>query len=335
MKGFNLFKAYPVSFPDKIETIQCDVPETEYSIPIPNTKVENIIVTLCPTEPWALPAAIAMENNVHEFLSRLLIIRTQLFGESHCHIVISTHDTGLVRVVRKFEGSGDWLHTHMLEPIYPYDEPVLLLNNILGISLAPGQDNIEEGVLLLDAQAVTGIFENHIQGGKYRTRLIPISGTGLIKNKILRLPPGTPLNVLLEGNVKKDITCRVFVNGPLNGSEVTDFRHCPDLSIKNIVVLEEKDYKTAFPFLKLEELLFTTSMMGELRRCVSCNYCDDICPMDLEPALFWNCHTRGERHRAYLYRLEKCIECGLCSFVCPSKLELLQVIKECKSHRVS
>ena len=143
--------------------------------------------------------------------------------------------------------------------------------------------------------------------------------------------PGTPIQNLLNGNTRENIKYRVFVDGPLNGVEVEDLAQKIDWSTQNIVVLEEKDYKVLFPFIKINELLFTTSLIGELRNCVYCNYCDDICPVGLEPALFWHSHRRGEKHKARLYALEKCIECGLCGYICPSKLELFQVIKECKA----
>ncbi|MDP6433414.1 MAG: hypothetical protein QGI15_03735, partial [Candidatus Scalindua sp.] len=143
--------------------------------------------------------------------------------------------------------------------------------------------------------------------------------------------PGIPVKSMLELYVRTDIKYRVFLDGLLNGTEVKDLTQKIDWSTKNIVVIEERDYKTPFPYLRVNELLLTTSLMGELRRCVYCNFCDDICPVNLEPALYWHCYDRGEKHKARTYALEKCIECGLCSFICPSKLELLKVIRECKS----
>jgi Na+-transporting NADH:ubiquinone oxidoreductase subunit NqrA len=225
---------------------------------------------------------------------------------------------------------GEFLHLHTMEPIYPYDAPVLIVKNILGLDIEFGQNTIEQGILLLDPQNVTGIFEYYIKKNEFNTRLIPISGTGLKDNKILKVKPGTPVKRMLELYVRTDIKYRVFLDGPLNGTEVKDSTQKIDWSTKNIVVIEERDYKTLFPYTRVNELLFTTSLMGELRRCVYCNFCDDICPVNLEPALYWHCYTRGEKQKARTYALEKCIECGLCSFICPSKLELFKVIKECK-----
>jgi len=332
--GFNLLEIYPIEFSKKVGTIKYDGHVETFDFPFPDKKIDHIIVNLCPTEPWALPNLAVINNDVQsfpDFLNKLDKIRTGHFPESHCYVVISAQETELIKESKQHNGHGDWLHVHTLDPIYPNDVPVLIVKKTLGLNVAYGQNTAEIGVVILEPQTVVGIFEHYIQKSEISTRLIPISGTGLRENKILRVKPGTPIQRILDGNVREDIECRVFVDGPLNGSEVKDLTQKIDWSTRNIVVLEEKDYKIPFNYARVDELLFTTSLMGELRRCIYCNYCDDICPVGLEPALYWHCYIRGEKQKARLYALEKCIECGLCSFICPSKLELLQVIKECKS----
>ncbi len=332
--GFNLLEAYPIEFAEKVETIKYDGHVETFDFPFPEKKIEHIIVNLCPTEPWALPNSAVINNDAQDFpdfLNKLDKVRTGHFPESHCYVVISTQDTELIKESKQHKGHGDWLHVHTMDPIYPNDAPVLISKKTLGLDVAYGQNTAEIGVVILEPQTVVGIFEHYIQKNELNTRFIPISGTGLRKDKILMVKPGTSIQKILDGNVREDIKCRVFVDGPLNGSEVKDLTQKIDWSTRNIVVLEEKDYKIPFNYARVDELLFTTSLMGELRRCIYCNYCDDICPVGLEPALYWHCYIRGEKQKARLYALEECIECGLCSFICPSKLELLQVIKECKS----
>ncbi len=332
--GFNLLETYPIEFSKEVETVKYDGTTETFDFPFPERKVECVIVNLCPTEPWALPKLAVINNDTQDFpdfLNKLDKVRTGHFPESHCYVVISAQETELIKESKQHDGHGDWLHVHTLDPIYPNDAPVLIVKKTLGLNVAYGQNTTEIGVVILEPQTVVGIFEHYIQKSEISTRLIPISGTGLRENKILRVKPGTPIQRILDGNVREDIECRVFVDGPLNGSEVKDLTQKIDWSTRNIVVLEEKDYKIPFNYARVDELLFTTSLMGELRRCIYCNYCDDICPVGLEPALYWHCYIRGEKQKARLYALEKCIECGLCSFICPSKLELLQVIKECKS----
>ncbi len=329
-KGLNLIKAFPIEFSGKIVSIRYSGQTDNFSFYFPAKKVEHIIINLCPTEPWALPNWAILKDNTTNFLHKLEKVRTEYFPGSQCRIIVGRREFNLINDVKQFGKKKEWLHTYSLKPVYPYDAPVLILKNVLGLSIAFGENTIERGVLLLEPQTITAIYEHYMLKKGTGTRLIPISGTGLNENRILNVKPGTPVKNVLKKYIRTDIKYRVFLDGPLNGTEIDDLTQAIGWSVKNIVVMEEKDYKTLFSYIRTNELHFTTSLIGELRRCVYCNFCDDICPVNLEPALYWHCYSRGEKQKARTYALEKCIECGLCSYICPSKLELLQVIRECR-----
>ncbi|MFV1975481.1 MAG: 4Fe-4S dicluster domain-containing protein [Candidatus Scalindua sp.] len=329
-KGFDLIKAYPTEFSEEIVSVRYSGQTENFSFSFPEKKVEHIIINLCPTEPWALPHWAILKGNTTNFLHKLEKVISEHFPDSPCRIVVDRREDDLINDLIRYGKKKEWLHTHSMKPVYPYDAPVLIIKNILGLKITFAENPIEHGVLLLEPQDITNIFEHYIRKKETTTRLIPISGTGLHENRVLKVKTGTPVETVLKKYVKTNIKYRVFFDGPLNGTEVEDLTQAIDWSVKNIVVIEEKDYKTPFPYIRTEELRFTTSLRGELRRCVYCNYCDDICPMNLEPALYWHCYSRGEKRKARTYALEKCIECGLCSYICPSKLELLQVIRECR-----
>jgi len=314
-KGFNLIKAYPTEFSEEIVSVRYSGQTENFSFSFPEKKVDHIIINLCPTEPWALPHWAILKGHTTSFLHKLEKVRSEYFPDSQCRIVVDRSEDDLINDLIRYGKKKEWLHTYSMKPVYPFDAPVLILKNVLGLRISFDENTIDHGVLLLEPQTITGIYEHYIRKKETGTRLIPISGTGLNENRYIRT----------------DIKYRVFFDGPLNGTEVEDLTQGIDWSVKNIVVMEEKDYKTPFPYLRSNELRFTTSLRGELRRCVYCNFCDDICPVNLEPALYWHCYSRGEKQKTRIYALEKCIECGLCSYICPSKLELLQVIRECKS----
>jgi electron transport complex protein RnfC len=69
------------------------------------------------------------------------------------------------------------------------------------------------------------------------------------------------------------------------------------------------------------------SVRREIKPCIRCAKCIDVCPMGLEPYLLM---TLGEK--TLLEKLEKedvldCIECGSCSYACPSDRPLLDYIR--------
>ncbi|MEP9410097.1 MAG: 4Fe-4S dicluster domain-containing protein [Candidatus Brocadia sp.] len=329
--GFYLPDAYLLQFCNIIEEIQSDGIPGTFQFHVPDQKVVHIIVNLCPTEPWALPNWVILKHKTPAFLNMVKEIKTNCFPEAVFSIAINEEECRVVEDARNFASNEDWMHIFPLYAKYPQDDPVLLLKVILGIEVNFGQDTKSLGVLILDAQTVSAIYESCILRNKVDSRFIVLSGTGLNENEIVNVQLGTPIEKILKDKIKETGKYRVFINGPLRGKEITDLSQRIDWSVNHIVVLEEKNRKILFPMIRSDELILTTNLLGELRRCVYCNYCDNICPVNLEPALYYHSYTRGEKHKARLYDLEKCIECGLCSFICPSKLELLHTIKECKA----
>ncbi len=75
----------------------------------------------------------------------------------------------------------------------------------------------------------------------------------------------------------------------------------------------------------------TTAVRGELRPCISCNFCEEVCPAGIMPYLIHKYLYRDLIEEAEEARLDLCVRCGLCSFVCPSKIELRQQFIESKT----
>ncbi|WKZ16362.1 MAG: 4Fe-4S dicluster domain-containing protein [Candidatus Jettenia caeni] len=332
--GFNFLDTYLLKFCNIIEEVSSgSTPET-FKYNIPDQEVKYGIVNLCPTEPWELPNWAILENKTLAFLDKLEEIKVRYFPKAHFFIAINKKEDRTIAEAMNYASNADnaeWMKIFALDPKYPQNDPVLLAKVILGIDINFGQDTMDLGILILDAQTVSAVYESCILENKVNSRLIAISGTGLKENEIINVQLGTSVDKVLHYRTVEAGDYRVFINGPLRGKEISDLSQKIDWSTNNIVVLKEQDSKVMFPMLKSGELTFTTNTHGELRQCIYCNFCDSICPADLEPALYYHSYIRGEKHKARLYNLEKCIECGLCSFICPSKLELLRIIRECKA----
>lgn len=329
--GFDLLGTYPVRFCNIIEKITSDgVPET-FEFHVPGQKVLHVIVNLCPTEPWSLPNWTILEHKTTAFLDKLKEIKSRYLQDAKYYIAIDKKEEDRIGAIKGYAYNEEWLEVLALDAKYPQDDPVVFAKVVLGTDICFGQDLSVQGILILDAQTVSAIYESSVAGNKVDSRFITLSGTGLRENEIINVQLGTSVEKILEKRTKETSRFRVFVNGPLRGREITDFSLKIDWTVNTVVVLEEKDYKVVFPMIKAEELNLTTNVLGEARRCVYCNFCDDVCPVGLEPALYYHSYKKGEKHNARLYNMERCIECGLCSFVCPSKIELLQIIKECKA----
>ena len=72
-------------------------------------------------------------------------------------------------------------------------------------------------------------------------------------------------------------------------------------------------------------------MRGEGRPCVSCNFCEEVCPAGIMPYLLHKYLYGDLIEEAEQARVDLCVQCGLCSFICPSKIELREQFIEAKA----
>ncbi|MHC5089273.1 MAG: 4Fe-4S dicluster domain-containing protein, partial [Planctomycetota bacterium] len=74
----------------------------------------------------------------------------------------------------------------------------------------------------------------------------------------------------------------------------------------------------------------TNAVRGELRPCVSCNFCEEVCPAGILPHRLHKLIYQDDIDEIERSRIDLCVECGLCSYVCPSKIELMHEFKQAK-----
>ena len=81
-----------------------------------------------------------------------------------------------------------------------------------------------------------------------------------------------------------------------------------------------------------KELTVDCRQHGEVRACINCSYCTDICPVDILPSFTLKCILADEIEEAAAHGLLDCAECGLCTFVCPAKINLCETFKTAKAN---
>ena len=69
----------------------------------------------------------------------------------------------------------------------------------------------------------------------------------------------------------------------------------------------------------------------ELRACINCGFCDDVCAVDILPQFALKSALAGEVEDSLAHGLLDCVSCGLCTFVCPSKIDICAILKGAKA----
>ena len=106
-----------------------------------------------------------------------------------------------------------------------------------------------------------------------------------------------------------------------------------------LIILPEGDQKELFGFarpgfqkpsysraflssISRDSFSMDCGMHGEVRACINCGYCSEVCAVDILPQFTLKSVLAGEVEEALAHGLLDCVSCGLCTYVCPSKIDL-------------
>ena len=146
---------------------------------------------------------------------------------------------------------------------------------------------------------------------------------------------GTPLKDIISKEV--DLSSTLVLRGGLfTGTPVdpeTDSVGFDDDAFFFLPIKETRDFvsfvkpgmnkRSIFPnFTGKKDKDLSNQLRGELRPCIACGKCQEICPVDLLPQIIHRYLYADNIDNAQKMGLDRCIDCNLCTFICPSKIEL-------------
>jgi Na+-transporting NADH:ubiquinone oxidoreductase subunit A len=227
--------------------------------------------------------------------------------------------------------------TYVYRGCYPAHDP--------GVLLYRTKTSSEQNrAWYVDGQDVLRLAEL-LSSGRYPVeRVVALGGPSVTAPRHLRTLIGVPLSHLAAGRTDAG-RLRYLVGGVLSGHAARRESYL-GMSEASLVVMPEGDEPGSFlgwampgsavpsrsrAFLSAFTGRATYAMdcnrHGGLRACIQCNFCPEVCPVDILPQLAYKAVLAGEVEEALAHGLLDCVECGLCSFVCPSKIELLQTLR--------
>jgi len=170
-------------------------------------------------------------------------------------------------------------------------------------------------------------------------RIVSVAGPSIRQPRHVRAMPGYPLAELLAPNVEPGAH-RVLAGGVFTGEDITTTRRGLDVECEGLTVLPEHEEREFLSFLRpgrrrgsfsecflsalggASEEPLTTALRGEVRPCVSCGFCERVCPAGIMPHVIHKYLYADALEEAERARPDLCTGCGLCSYVCPSKIDL-------------
>jgi Na(+)-translocating NADH:ubiquinone oxidoreductase A subunit len=309
------------------------------ALPDPLGTPQAIIISTMNLEPYLVRGDAQLQKRLLNFTRGLEQLQS-LLEYQPIYLVLPKIESEFADLVRNHIRGYAWVKVMSIPLTYPYDHFGILARNLgLGHDKGPVWGVRTEGVLAAD-RALTWTKPCTV-------RIISIAGTGINSPCHIKVMPGYPIKKIKEQFVFEPAP-RLINGGILTGEIIGDKTLGIDTECRGITVLPElrdREFlgfarpgwgRSCFAACYLSALRkkfferFNTGVRGEGRPCISCNFCEDICPAGITPHLIHKYLYRDLVEEAEQARTDLCVECGLCSYVCPSKIDLRQQLIDAK-----
>jgi len=284
-----------------------------------------------------------IKEKIDKFFISLKILK-KVFSQAKIFFGINEKSRNLFKnYLKEF---SDFLEVFIYQNKYPLGNNHLLFK-LLKKKYKNINVSLEEEVLFFSFQKLMGMYQAVVERKPITNVLVGLCGAGFKENLFLEVKIGTPIEHIILKWAKKG-EFQFIKNSVLTGEVLNDLSIPIDTTFSSIIALPVKEsfkfmpfvkpgfksdsYTNTFvakflPFVKKETSL---SLYGETRACISCSYCEDVCPVNIIPHLLYKYISKGFLNETKKFGIEKCIDCNLCTYVCPSKILISEEIKKGK-----
>lgn len=282
--------------------------------------IRRIVVNCIECEPYLTVNHRLLMEDSRSVIDGLKIL-LYAFRIKNATIAVSDRDQSLVKKLKK-ELSGDEINLRVLASKYPQGDERQLIYALTGREVPKGKCGIDIGILTLNAQTVSEIYNAFVFGTPSIYRNLTVDGDIIKEPKNLRVPIGTPTSKILDFcGLKKDSgAIKVIHGGPMMGNAVDSIDAPVIKTTTAVLVFDSKD----------SEGEKKKSIFANNTACIRCAKCVDVCPMRLIPSDFAKCFEKKKPQLCMEYGIDYCVLCGLCEYVCPANVPLLDYIKQAK-----
>lgn len=307
-------------------------------MPDPQSTPQAVIVSTLRLEPFLARGNVLLREYLRQFTRGLEHIQS-LLEYQPIYLVLPKLKADLaVRIKEKIRGYA-WVKIIEVPLKYPFDN-LTILSHRLGLDLQEGPVwGIHVGGVLAIDLALTA-SEPCVD------RIISLGGSGCREGLHLQLPLGYPIDKILsdyaQGRtvaVEGGILTGRLLDSSTKGipSDCAGITFIPEHHKREFLAFmrpgfDRQSYSGCFMSSLTSSFTgnLTNAVRGEVRPCVSCNFCEDVCPAGIIPHRLHKLIYQDDIDAVERFRVDLCVDCGLCSFVCPSKIELMYEFQQAK-----
>lgn len=283
-------------------------------MPPPGTKAEVLIINGVECEPYLTSDHQLMMQKTEEILVGITILMKAL-NVYKAIIGIENNKKDAISKFRSEIMNYPNISVLPLKVKYPQGGEKQLIDAAIGRQVPSGALPISVGAVVQNVGSAFAVYEAVQKNKPLVERVVTVTGKDVKKpcNVLSRI--GIPLTNLIDyaGGLPES-TGKVISGGPMMGKAIPSIEVPVTKGTSGVLIVQTLEAKRK-----------------QMRDCIRCAKCVDVCPMGLNPTLLMNLTEYSEWDKVEKERATDCIECGSCSFTCPADRPLLDYIRLGKS----
>ena len=303
-------------------------------------KPKSIIINTIISEPFRTRGNVILKHFWHNIIKGVSYLNILLADYGTIDFILTQKRDPIVKLILKDLKGKSNVKFHFTDVKYPIENPEVLHGLIY-----KSKSNItfDDEIWLLNIQTVEAIGTCLGNGISLCKRIVALSGPAFPDPMHVNVRIGTPLKHIIPDSV--DLSSIIVLRGGLMLGELVDpentninfdddaFLFLPKKDKRDFVTFVRPGFnkRSIFPnFAGRIDRDISDQLRGELRPCIACCKCQEVCPVDLMPQIIHRYLYRDNLDEARKLGLDNCINCNLCTFVCPSKIELKMQFDEAR-----
>lgn len=273
-------------------------------------KADSLIINAVECEPYLTSDHRLMLERPHELLIGTQILKKALKVDK-AYIGIENNKKDAIELLTKLSMEYPGIEIVPLKVKYPQGAEKQLIKAILGREVPSGKLPIDIGCVVNNSGSTFATYEAVQKNIPLFSRVVTVTGKTVEKPSNFLVRIGTPITDLLTlAEVDMDNIGKIISGGPMMGKTLSSTDIAVTKGTSGLLLMHENE-----------------SHRGEVRNCIRCAKCVDVCPMGLEPYLLAALTKNELWDQVEKNHVIDCVECGCCQFTCPSYRPLVDYLR--------
>ena len=273
-------------------------------------KIDTILVNCAECEPYLTSDYRLMMERPEKIIGGLQVILS-IFDRAAGYLCIEDNKPEAIEILRKACENESRIQVKVLKTKYPQGAERMLIYAATGRKLNSSMLPADVGCIVDNCDTVCSIYDAVVLGRPLLSRVVTVSGDGVVSPGNFECKIGTNVNVILEaaGGLKEGPE-KVIAGGPMMGVTMFDLDVPTVKTTSAITCFLHDDVKSS-----------------PVTACINCGRCVKACSEGLVPARLSQFAEKGDLESFEKWHGMECVGCGCCSYVCPAKRPLAQMIR--------